>query len=67
MAEVVSERAPTTTDAPTTDPQVHLLDTRADGYCDPVTGLCMLPGATAEPTDQPADETTPVANPVHTQ
>ena len=59
MAEADFDDAPTTTGTPTTAPKLQLLDTQPDGYCDPVTGVCMLPGATTgEPTDQPPEETT---------
>ena len=59
MAEPTAGSAPRTT---ATGPRVHLLDTQADGHCDPVTGVCLLPDApAAEPTDRPtvADVDTP--------
>ena len=59
MAKADFDYAPTSPGTPATGPQIHLLDTQADGYCEPATGMCVLPGATTvEKTDRLADETT---------
>jgi hypothetical protein len=45
--------------APITAPPLQLIQGQADGYCDPVTGLCTLPGTSAvapAPEEDPADE-----------
>jgi hypothetical protein len=39
---------------PITAPPLQLIQGQADGYCDPVTGLCVLPGT---PTGAPAPAT----------
>ncbi|WP_153023902.1 hypothetical protein [Glycomyces albidus] len=38
-----------------TDPPPHLIAAEAEGYCDPDTGICVLPASTG------ADETDPDA------
>ena len=60
MAETGSEAAPEPAPEPAPGgPQVRLLDIPADGYCDPVTGGCLPPGATSH---RPAAETTVVGS-----
>ena len=35
---------------------LQLLPDAADGYCDPVTGTCAVPGATADGDEPPDDD-----------